>query len=1536
MAQSYTRQSSFSDGDTITAALFNNEYNQLVNAFTYSSSSASSTGHRHDGTTGHGGNIHTIGDLDFLNKIMVSSNTWEFYVEVSSAAAKQMILQDGALVPNADSDLDLGTSSVYFKNAYIDSITTTGAITSSSTVQGTTITATTAFVPDASDGAALGTSSLEFSDLFLADGAVINFGDDQDVSLTHVADTGLLLSSTDQLQFGDSGTYIYQSADGVLDLVSDTEIEINATTIDINGAADVSGNLAVGGNLTVTGNATISGNLTFGDAASDTVAFSADVASNLLPSADNTYDIGASGSEWKDLYIDGTANIDSLVADTADINGGTVDGAIIGGSSAAAITGTAITGTSFVIGSADISEAELETIDGVTAGTVAASKAVVVDSNKDAASFRNITLTGELDAGSLDVSGDADIDGTLETDALSINGTAVTSTAAELNILDGVTSTAAELNILDGVTASATDINLIDGITNGTVIASKAIITDANKDISGGRNITISGELDAATLDISGDADIDGTLEADAITIGGTTLAETISDTVGAMVGSNTETGITVTYEDGDNTLDFAIGTLNQDTTGTADNITVSANNSADETVYPIFVDGATGSQGAESDTGLTYNPSSGVLTSTSFTGNLTGNVTGNTSGTAATVTGAAQSNITSLGTLTTLTVDNIIVNGTTIGHTSDTDLITLADGNVTIAGELDLTTLDVSGDADIDGTLEADAITIGGTTLAEFISDTAGAMFSSNTETGITATYQDADNTIDLVVGTLNQDTTGTASKVTVSDSTANTNFPVVFHDESNALLDDTGALRYNPSTGELLVPKLTVAGTTTTADTVTMQASNAIVFEGATADSNETTLSIVDPTSDHTQYLVNQGGYIPVLAAATTTQISSTPAELNLLDGSSANTVVNSKAVIYGSSGELAGTLSTAAQTNITSLGTLSTLTVDDITINGSTISDGGDLTIDAEGDITLDANGGDIKFQDGGTDIGTLYNSSSDFVIKSMVNDKDIIFNGIDNSSDITALTLDMSAAGAATFNSFVDATNYKIGGAQGSDGQVLTSTGSGVAWENASGGAVTAINNATANELVTIGSTTTELDAEANLTFDGTTLSSTSGTAGAWIASLNNSASGGAGVLITSAGATGSENLLDVRNGDGTKFVVKQSDGDVGIGTSSPDTMLHLYKATGSGALEPEIKIENNHNTSSTTDGAGRLTFYSDDSNNSGIPDLSWLGQVRFMGDDKDGSATEFEYAYMVGLARDPGSGTDRKGGLSFYTRDGNSMTETATITEDSLGIGTASPSHKVEVSDGAVASKYDATDHVAIRGLASGQYIQYGSGRNLSFVAVDTYPNSGATTQMTLTTAGKLYIGATGPDVAGTLSVQAGNAGVPVGWFKNTNADSVGIRSQVNSNAASNYIYYAVNSGGGVWQIRNDGDHQGTDTSIGSLSDSRLKKDVSDLTYDIDKFKQYRPIEFNWINPELHKAASGKSRGFLAQEVKALDDYYVDQYDAEGADLSLVDADKKAYSTKFGYKDAMYISVIKQLITRLEAAEEKIAALEGGS
>jgi hypothetical protein len=80
---------------------------------------------------------------------------------------------------------------------------------------------------------------------------------------------------------------------------------------------------------------------------------------------------------------------------------------------------------------------------------------------------------------------------------------------------------------------------------------------------------------------------------------------------------------------------------------------------------------------------------------------------------------------------------------------------------------------------------------------------------------------------------------------------------------------------------------------------------------------------------------------------------------------------------------------------------------------------------VTLDVAGDIILDADGGDVKINDGGTAIAELTNSSTDFVIKSVTSDKDIIFKGNDGGSEITALTLDMSAAGAATFNNDVTA-------------------------------------------------------------------------------------------------------------------------------------------------------------------------------------------------------------------------------------------------------------------------------------------------------------------------------------------------------------------------------------------------------------------------------------------------------------------------------------------------------------------------------
>ena len=100
------------------------------------------------------------------------------------------------------------------------------------------------------------------------------------------------------------------------------------------------------------------------------------------------------------------------------------------------------------------------------------------------------------------------------------------------------------------------------------------------------------------------------------------------------------------------------------------------------------------------------------------------------------------------------------------------------------------------------------------------------------------------------------------------------------------------------------------------------------------------------------------------------------------------------------------------------------LGTALTADLNIQGNGIT-GSAITLDSSGDITLDADGADTIFKDGGTEFGRITNSSTDFVLKTAVGDKDFILKGMDDTSEITALTVDMSAAGAATFNNDVTA-------------------------------------------------------------------------------------------------------------------------------------------------------------------------------------------------------------------------------------------------------------------------------------------------------------------------------------------------------------------------------------------------------------------------------------------------------------------------------------------------------------------------------
>ena len=433
------------------------------------------------------------------------------------------------------------------------------------------------------------------------------------------------------------------------------------------------------------------------------------------------------------------------------------------------------------------------------------------------------------------------------------------------------------------------------------------VVDDMTADTNTFRTVTAGGNTLGAseTLAFTEGSNITISESGGAVTIASTDTntqlsTEEVQDIAGPLVATGgTKTGITVTYDDTNNNMDFVVD-----------------HDAASNFVANEHID----------------HTSVSISTGTGLSGG------GDISSTRTLSVDAAQTGITSVvntGLEIGRDADNRIKFGT------DNQIIFEVDGGDNVifktSGEIEATSLDISGNVDVDGTLETDALTINGTAMnnivnvdvttdsltvaasgdkiilidaddsdnlkianiptqltTEQVQDIAGALVASGgTKTGITVTYDDTNNDMDFVVGTLNQDTTGTAANatlaatVTVSNSTANTDFPVVFHDESNALLDDTGALRYNPSTGTLLAPNLVVAGTTTTVDTVTMEASNAIIFEGATADANETTLSIVDPTGDRTINLPNVSGTIPVLAAASTTQISSTPEELNILDG-------------------------------------------------------------------------------------------------------------------------------------------------------------------------------------------------------------------------------------------------------------------------------------------------------------------------------------------------------------------------------------------------------------------------------------------------------------------------------------------------------------------------------------------------------------------------------------------------------------------------------------------------------------------------
>jgi cytoskeletal protein CcmA (bactofilin family) len=349
----------------------------------------------------------------------------------------------------------------------------------------------------------------------------------------------------------------------------------------------------------------------------------------------------------------GDIAVDSISADATDINIAVSD------NSATAFTIKQGSDNYFVVDTGDSSES-------IAIGTGVSGTAITLGhSTSEVTVADNLTVTGDL--------------------TVSGTTTTVNSTTVNLNdhniVLDSGNSTSAVINGA-GITIEGGSGDDATFSYNTTGPKFELKLGSSHEDLQ-------VDQLIASSLDISGNVDVDGTLEADAITVDGTALNTVIA-------------GVTV---------------ANATTAAVATTVTISDNESTNEDNAIVFTSGGDvdgGNIGLESDGDLTYNPSTGRLTATQLSGTLQT---------------AAQTNITSLGTLTTLTVDNVIINGSTIGHTGDTDLMTVASGVLTVAGEVDATSLDISGDADIDGTLEADAITVNGTALNTVIGNEATAL---------------------------------------------------------------------------------------------------------------------------------------------------------------------------------------------------------------------------------------------------------------------------------------------------------------------------------------------------------------------------------------------------------------------------------------------------------------------------------------------------------------------------------------------------------------------------------------------------------------------------------------------------------------------------------------------------------------------------------------------------------------------------------------------------------------------------------------
>lgn len=358
-----------------------------------------------------------------------------------------------------------------------------------------------------------------------------------------------------------TGNIANRAVTGSLTLTGAVNIEGAATSTAISASGQItassiyaSGDIHAAGNITFDGGS--SGTITLGSGADDNVVLAGDVNSNIIPNTDNTFDLGSSSQQWKDLYINGVGHMDQLGTDavpvTAYINAGEIDGAVIGGESAAAGTFTAIVGTSLDMnGNVDIDNATT---------TIDSSGAVSID----AGAASNLTTS----AGALTIDGAGGINlGTAADTAFDIDTSTLDIDASGAITIDGSSTIA-----ING-SSVAIESTLFSGANIG-------VSGDTDLLTLGSAQVTVAGETETLTLDVNGVSTFAGNITLDktsaqTITHTGGSGDLTISSTNGnVVVEGSTFAGNNLTVP-GNFTVNGTTTTVNSTTLEVGDHIVV-------------------------------------------------------------------------------------------------------------------------------------------------------------------------------------------------------------------------------------------------------------------------------------------------------------------------------------------------------------------------------------------------------------------------------------------------------------------------------------------------------------------------------------------------------------------------------------------------------------------------------------------------------------------------------------------------------------------------------------------------------------------------------------------------------------------------------------------------------------------------------------------------------------------------------------------------------------------------------------------------